>query len=82
MTRPDAVSVTQPKHSAQRETCARHRPHPGVSRPGKGRRGHPWRPPDAFVQRRFAALPAHVAWPQSRDLTRAGGRRNLLFIRL
>ncbi len=35
---------------------------------------------DGSVQARFGALPAHVAWPQSRDLTRAEGRRNLLFM--
>lgn len=35
---------------------------------------------DGFVQPRFAALPARITWSHSRGLTRAGGRRNLLFV--
>ena len=33
---------------------------------------------DGFVQPRFAALPARIAWALIRGLTRAGRRRNLL----
>ena len=35
---------------------------------------------DGFVQPRFAALPARIAWALIRGLTRAGRRRNLLFM--